>query len=270
VVRREAPVLTRRTLLAIVALAAVLVAASLLASLVPEPHSDAGVRLRLYGSHALWFTLLLALVALLVRGWSMSRLRLALALVALAALAIAGNALGWFAAVDPVKVAFGALAGAAFSRALERPWWLLPIGLLVPIADAWSVFSERGVTHEVVDRAAENPEWILWPTIATPIAGFPYESFGRIGIVDILFAGLFLGAAARWRWPAWRGVVAIALGLVLTSLLVFESTGIAVPALPMICVAGLLAYAPQLVSDGRSAWRGRAASQPPSPDSFTE
>lgn len=269
-VRREAPVLTRRRLLSLLAVMAAIVAVLLLAPLVPEPRTATGFRLRAYGTHGVWFVTLLVLASLVAPTWSAPRRRLAWMLVVLAAAVIAGNALELFRAVEPVKIMFGALAGAAFTRALERPWWLLPICLLVPAADAWSVFSERGVTNEVVDRAAENPEWILWPTIATPIAGYDYELFGRLGIVDVLFAGLFLGAASRWGWPIWRGILALALSLLLTSVLVFETSGIAVPALPMLCLACLVAYAPQLLGDARAAWRGRAGPGQGSSGSFTE
>jgi hypothetical protein len=228
------------------------------AQVVSPPHSVNGFRIRAYPIQLAWYLLVLLTVAQVVRAWNAPRVRLLLTLAVVAALVIGANAVGAFQPADPIKVVFAALAGAAFVSTLERPWWLLPIALLVPVADAWSVFSSRGVTHAVVHKAVERPEWILWPTIATPIAGLPYASFGRLGIVDVLFAALFLGAATRWGWPVWRGVVVLGLALLATSVLVLEGIGgIAIPALPMICVAFLVAYLPSLVRDLRADWRSR-------------
>jgi hypothetical protein len=243
--------------LRVIALCVVLGLVLALAQLLPPPHDAAGVRWRAYPSHALWYVLVLVTALSVVHLWRAPRARLLLALAAVAGLVIAANALGAFQAVDPIKVVFAALAGAAFVGSLERPWWLLPIALLVPIADAWSVFSSRGVTHAVVQKAAERPEWILWPTIATPVAGFPYDAFGRLGIVDILFASLFLGAAVRWGWSVRRGIVLLAAGLLASSVLALEVADIAIPALPLLCLAFLVAYGPALVRDLRADWRSR-------------
>lgn len=255
-VRREAPILTPVRWRLAALLFALLAAMLLLAPLVPEPQTATRFRLLAYPSHALWFLAIGALAATLAPLWQLPRRWLVAALVVAFALVIALNVASVPVASDLAKVAFGVLAGLAFVRALERPWWLVPIALCVPVADAWSVFSERGVTHAVVERGREDPAWIEWPTIASPIAGYGYESFGRIGIVDILFLALFLGAAVRWRLGVARGVVAMAIGFVLTSALVFEAVDLAVPALPLLCLAFLLAYAPGLWRDARDAARG--------------
>lgn len=238
------------------ALVALLAAMLLLAPFVPAPTSATEFRLLAYPSHAAWFLAIGALVATLAPLRLLPRRRLAYGIAAGFVVVVALNLLEVPVASDLAKVAFGTLAGFAFVRALERPWWLVPIAICVPVADAWSVFSERGVTNAVVDRAREDPAWIEWPTLASPIAGFPYEAFGRIGIVDILFLALFLGAAARWQLGVRRGVVAMSIGFVLTSALVFESVDLAVPALPLLCLAFLVAYAPALWRDARNAARG--------------
>lgn len=239
-----------------VALVAMLVAMLLLAPLVPEPKRSTEFRLLAYPSHALWFAALGALVVTVAPLWRMRLRWLGAALLGSLAAVIALNLLAVPVASDLAKISFGTLAGLGFVRTLERLWWLLPIAVCVPIADAWSVFSERGITNAVVDRAREEPAWIEWPTVASPIAGYPYEAFGRIGIVDILFLALFLGAAARWRLGTTRGVIALAAGFVGTSTLVFESVDLAVPALPLLCLAFLVAYAPALWRDARDAARG--------------
>ena len=84
----------------------------------------------------------------------------------------------------------------------------------------------------------------------------PYEAFGRLGIVDVLFCALFLGAAIRWSLGIRRAAVALVLGLVATSVIVVEGVDVAIPALPLLCIAYLLACGPALVRDARAAARG--------------
>ena len=251
-VLREAAVLSRRATLALgllAALAALLLALPLLLS----PTTDTQLRIAVYASHAAWFSTMVAFVAVVAGAWA-APLRLLLAgIVALLILVMVLNVLDVDVASDVAKVAFGAAAGTAFVRALERPWWLLPICLLVPLADAWSVFSSRGVTHAVVERSREEPRWLEWPTIATPIAGVPYEAFGRLGIVDVLFLAVFLGAAIRWSLGVRRAQVALVLGLLATSVIVVEGVDVAIPPLPLLCIAFLLACGPALLRDARQS-----------------
>lgn len=230
----------------------------LLAPLVPEPQTADGFRLRAYGTHVIWYPLVACAVVALTAWAGTLRLRvLVLASSAAFVLFMAGNVADVLPAADILKVVFGALVGAGFVRAVERPWWLVPIAICVPLTDAWSVYSERGVTRAIIDRAAEEPAWINWPTIATPIAGLPYEQFGRLGIVDVLFLALFLGVAQRWRFGVVLGVVTCSTGLLVTSILVLEGSDVAIPALPLLCVAFLVAYASPLWRDARAAWQQR-------------
>jgi hypothetical protein len=245
-------VVTRRTTLAallLVALAALLLALPLL----PGPVSDTDVRLAVYSSHAAWFSGIVAFAILIGGTWAAPARSLLIGVVALLALVIVLNVADIDVASDIAKIAFGALAGIAFVRAIERPWWLLPICLLVPLADAWSVFSSRGVTHAVVEASRTEPRWLDWPTIATPIAGVPYEAFGRIGIVDVLFLALFIGATIRWSLGIRRAAPALTLGLLATSVIVVEGVDVAIPALPLLCIAFLLACGPALLRDAHAA-----------------
>lgn len=241
----------------VLALLLVVMAVLLLgAPLLPEPRSLTQFRTWAYGSHIVFFGVVSAAVAVSVPVAALPRRWLLTAVGATFVGAVALNVLEVPVASDVVKFLFGAFAGAGLVRMIERPWWLVPICLCVPIADAWSVFSSKGVTNAVVERAQEDRAWIDWPTIATPIAGFPYESFGRIGIVDVLFIAVFLGAAARWRLGLWRCVAFLTAGFVGTSVLVFEDVATAVPALPLLCVAFLLGAGPGLWRDMRAAARG--------------
>jgi hypothetical protein len=221
----------------------------------PTPSTDTEIRIAVYASHATWFACLVAFVVVVAGAWATPTRQLVGWVFALLVLVAVLDVLDVDVASDLAKIAFGAAAGTAFVRAIERPWWLLPICVLVPLADAWSVFSSRGVTHAVVERAQEEPRWLDWPTIATPIAGVPYEAFGRLGIVDVLFLALFLGAAIRWSLGIRRAAPAVALGLLATSVIVVEGVDVAIPALPLLCIAFLLACGRALVRDALLASR---------------
>ena len=253
-VRAEAAILNRASVLRLAAPAVALVALLLLAPLAPEPRGAGQFRVQAYATHAVYFLAMGWFVLGLCGVQQLTRRRLTILLLALVAAVMVGNLMEWPVVTDLFKIAFGGVAGHAFVRAIERPWWLIPICVCVPLADAWSVFSSKGVTNAVIERAESNPTWIEWPTIATPIAGFPYDAFGRIGIVDVLFLGLFLGASIRWQLGVKRVLAATTLGFLATSALVFEGADIAVPALPLLCVAFLLAAAPALWRDARAAW----------------
>lgn len=242
--------------MAVGAISVAMAAVTWVARLLPLPETVQQFRIAAYGTHLIWFGLLVAAGFVVARSWNVPRASIATATLVSLVLAVLGIATGLDALADVAKAWFGALAGVAFARIVERPWWLLPIAVCVPLADAWSVYSSIGVTHAVLERAREEPRWIEWPTIATPIAGLPYESFGRLGIVDVLFASLFLGAAVRWRLGVRRVAAALVLGLLSTSVLVLEVDEVAVPALPLLCLAFLVACAPALLRDLRAASRG--------------
>ncbi|MCW2926660.1 MAG: hypothetical protein JWM86_628 [Thermoleophilia bacterium] len=247
--------MTRRVLVRSALLALVASAALALAPLLPGPTSLDEYRVAAYVSHAAWFALVTALAWSVAVAWP-APMRLLLAGVALSfALVVVLNVADVDIASDVAKLCFGSLAGVAFVRAIERPWWLLPIFLLVPAADAWSVFSDQGVTNQVVERARDEPRWIDWPTIASPVAGVDYEFLGRLGIVDVLFLALMLAATVRWGLGIRRALVLLPTGLLLTTILVIERPQDALPALPLLCVAFLLATGPALVRDARAAWR---------------
>jgi hypothetical protein len=230
----------------------------LLAPLAPLPRTEAQFQASAIVSTAGWFAVLVLLAAVVTGWWAAPRRRLATSIAAAFAVAMACNLLDAMVAADVAKAWFGALAGVAFVRAIERPWWLLPICVLVPAADAWSVFSSRGVTHAVIDRAAEEPRWIEWPTIGTPIVGMPYEAFGRIGTVDVLFIALMVAVARRWQLGVVRTAIALWAGMVATNVLVLRVEDLALPALPMLCVAFLCVQLPALVRDLRADLRSRS------------
>ncbi|MCW2959687.1 MAG: hypothetical protein JWM25_53 [Thermoleophilia bacterium] len=249
-VRRQAPLLT---LLFGVAVAAVL----LLAPLLPEPTSADSYRVALYLSGVVFFLLVGWFCASLLPLRARSVRWTVVAVIGLLAAVLTLNVLEVPVASDIAKVSFGALAGIGLARAIERPWWLLPICVCVPLADAWSVFSSKGVTNAVVERAKTEPAWIEWPTIAAPIAGLPYEYFGRLGIVDILFMTLFFAVAAFADLGLRRAAWILPLGFVATTAISAE-TELAIPALPILCLLFLILFMPALVRDLRAEFSTRS------------
>lgn len=237
--------------------AVALVAVWLVAPLLPQPTTLGAYRVAAYGSAAVFFALL-GVVAL---GAIHELLRLRTRTLVLGAVGafvavMALNVLDVEVASDAAKVVFALAAGTAVVRVIERPWWLVPVALCVPIADIWSVFSDKGVTKAVVNKAAEEPRWIDWPTIATPVAGYDYDAFGRLGIVDVFFLTIFLAAAVHWSLGARRLAVALPLTFVCTIVVVNEWIDTAVPALPLLCLAFLVLAWPGLWRDLRAEWTG--------------
>lgn len=228
----------------------------LLAPIVPSPTTVETYRVAAYGGAAAFFAFLGVVVwgavGVLER---MPTRSIVIGAVVAAVVVMVFNVVYVPVVSDAAKVTFAILAGAAMVRAIERPWWLLPVALCVPIADIWSVFSDRGVTKAVIDKAAEEPRWIDWPTIATPIIGFDYASFGRLGIVDVFFLTLFLAAAVRWQLGITRLAIALPLTFVATIVVVNEWIDTAVPALPLLCIAFLVLAWPGLWRDLRAEWQ---------------
>jgi hypothetical protein len=230
----------------------------LLAPLAPVPTTLTEFRISAYGSTLVFFLLVTGLVTALM-PWLLTvrGRRLAMAAGALLVGVVVLNVLHVPIASDITKVALGVTLGTALLFPIDRPWWLLPIGICVPLADAWSVYSSRGVTHAVVEHASTNRSFLDFPTIATPLLGFDYDFFGRIGIVDILFLTLFVAAGARWGLGVRRLLVALPLAMIATTVLAYESEGAAVPALPILCVAFLACTLPALWRDARAEFAAR-------------
>lgn len=248
-VRRQAPLLT-------LLFAALVAACLLLAPKLPAPPTERAYLASMYVSGVVFFLLVSHFCRSLLPLGRVRAAVLVAATLAFAAASIALNVAEVPVASDLAKVTFGALAGIGLARAIERPWWLLPICLCVPIADAWSVFSSHGVTNAVVEKAKDEPAWLEWPTIAAPIAGVPYEFFGRLGIVDILFLALFLAVASRAALGIARATWLLPLGFVATVAISAEFD-LAVPALPILCLLFLVLFLPALWRDLRADFATR-------------
>jgi hypothetical protein len=132
---------------------------------------------------------------------------------------------------------FGAMTclGWLFLKAFEELSWVVIVSLAIPFVDAYSVW--RGPTHSITQHHAGV---FTTFSVAFPVPG---GSAARLGLTDVLFFAIFLGAAARFRlrpFPTWLLMVA-GLGITIT-LTTYWSTG-GLPALPAISLGFLIANA---------------------------
>jgi hypothetical protein len=154
---------------------------------------------------------------------------LAVAAVSLVVLAVILE----FAGLDIAAVA---AVGWWFLGLFEALSWVLLVALLIVPVDAFSV--ARGPTKEIVEN---QPQVFNALSISFPLPG--QHSSAQLGLPDILFFSLFLGAAARfglrvgWTWLA----MALSFGTTLALAVGFDVAGL--PALPLLSAAFVLVNA---------------------------
>jgi len=186
----------------------------------------------------------LVLLALPLRTWR-GTLAVGVAFVVLAVVLQVAHA--------PVFANFARLAATTllgwwFLSLFESVWWVVLVALIVPWVDAYSVW--RGPTKEIVTHHA-HVFTVL--SFAFPVPG--EHAAANLGIPDLLFFALFLGAAARfglrvlWTWVA----LVAALGLTIALTVWLDLSGL--PALPGIAVGFLVPNADLL-------WRERRRARP--------
>jgi hypothetical protein len=161
---------------------------------------------------------------------------LAVAAVSLVVLAVILEWAGLDIAANFVKLAAVAAVGWWFLGLFEALSWVLLVALLIVPVDAFSV--ARGPTKEIVEN---QPEVFNALSVSFPLPG--QHSSAQLGLPDILFFSLFLGAAARfglrvgWTWVA----MALSFGTTLALAVGFDVAGL--PALPLLSAAFVLVNA---------------------------
>lgn len=112
-----------------------------------------------------------------------------------------------------------------FLTFFESVLWVALVALIIPIVDSFSVW--RGPTRHIVE---EQPQIFDVFSFAFPSPGG--ESSANLGLPDLLFFALFLGAAARWNLRVgWTWIaLTLSLGLTMWLAVVWDVGGL--PALP--------------------------------------
>lgn len=180
--------------------------------------------------------IVLSLAALLV--WGMLPLRrlgrrLPLVTVAALPLAILFAWLGWVPLANVAKIAAAAALGIWIAEELERVSWVVIVAGVSAAVDIVSVAA--GPTKAILDK---GPVVVGYFIVAVTWMGYTYaEAFTGLGISDVIFYALYLGAARRFGLRARLSAVAMVASFLGTIALAMWWT--ALPALPLLSAAFL-------------------------------
>jgi hypothetical protein len=159
------------------------------------------------------------------------------AAAAIALVTLVLDRLGFDVAANFGKLAATTLVAWWFLSYFERLSWVVMVAAIIPLVDSISVW--RGPTRHIVE---ERPEVFGALSYAYPV---PDGSF-QLGLPDLLFFGLFLGAAARWGLriaATWVALVA-SFGLTMALAIYVDPLDLGgLPALPLLSLAFLAANA---------------------------
>jgi hypothetical protein len=170
------------------------------------------------------------LVWLALPLWS-SRLTLPLGL-ACVLLALAMSKLHWPVGSNFCKLGALTFIGWAFLTLFEEISWVVIVALLIPWVDAYSVW--RGPT-----KAITSSHTHVFGALSVAFV-VPGGGAARLGLPDVLFFAVFLGASVRFRLrPGWT-FFAMLVGLGVTMVLATWLTVSGLPALPGISLGFLL------------------------------
>jgi hypothetical protein len=190
--------------------------------------------------------------------WRSPVLQLFLAALAFIALAVVLEAAGAKTPANFSKLAAMTALGWVFLRYFEEAAWVVLVAVIVPWVDAYSVW--RGPTHHIVTHR-QHVFTLL--SFAFPVPG--ENGAARLGMPDLLFFALFLGAAARfrlrvgWTWLALTASLGATISLAtwLQELFPDKNFG-GLPALPLLSLGFLLPNADLL-------WRAVRKQRPARP-----
>jgi hypothetical protein len=138
-----------------------------------------------------------------------------------------------------------------FLRYFESVLWVALVALVIPLVDSFSVW--RGPTRHIVE---EQPR--VFEVFSFAFASPGGETSANLGLPDLLFFALFLGAAARWHLRVGWTWVALTASLGATMLLAVEWDVAGLPALPGLALGFLIPNADLLVRDFRRWRRSRS------------
>lgn len=141
----------------------------------------------------------------------------------------------WAAFVVMVSLLLGgSTIGTVIGRAIQHAGQLFVVGVVFTLADTFSVFHPAGPSAVIVSA---GPSLISFLALPWPVLG-SNEFAPVLGVGDVVGAALFVGASRAHELPVRRTVVALAVGLVATMLIVWW-TELPIPALPLMSLAVL-------------------------------
>ena len=131
------------------------------------------------------------------------------------------------------KLAAVTLLAFWFLSYFETAAWVVIVALIIPWVDAISVW--RGPTKHIVTR---QPELFTTFSFAFPVPG--EANTAQLGLPDLMFFALFLGAADRWglRTKLTWAAMALSFGATLALTVAFDIGGL--PALPLLALGFLM------------------------------
>ena len=215
-----------------------------------------------YATHEQWFGLSLwpslgficlvlipavfGLVWLVLPAWSAPLRQLFAIALAFGVAAVALQSASAAPVANFAKLGAMTFAAWCFLRFFEELSWVVLVACIVPFVDSYSVW--RGPTNTIVK---EKPQVFDALSFAFPVPGS--NDAARLGLPDLLFVALFLGAAARWQLrTGWTWICLVAgLGATMALATWWELGGL--PALPLLSLGFLLPNADLLWREVRSA-----------------
>ena len=178
----------------------------------------------------------LTLAAVLV--WGMLPLRalgrrLPLITVVALPLAVLFVRLGWVPPANVAKIVAAGALGIWIAEELERLSWIVLVAVVSAVVDIASV--AVGPTKAILDK---GPVVIGYFTIGVTWAGYTYaEAFTGLGVSDMIFFAVYLGAARRFGLRTGWSAVAMVGSFLATIAVAMWWT--ALPALPLLSAAFL-------------------------------
>jgi hypothetical protein len=181
----------------------------------------------------LWFLVIPAVFALVYFALPLWRMPWLLkAGIGMVALAVVLSVVGLDVLANFAKLGAVTLLAWWFLSFFETSAWVATVAVIIPWVDALSVW--RGPTKQIVTHKRE-----LFTTFsfAFPVPG--ENDTAQLGLPDLLFFALFLGAAARWKLRVrltWLAMT-LSFGATLALTVAFDIGGL--PALPLLSLGFL-------------------------------
>ena len=159
--------------------------------------------------------------------------RLPLLTVAALPLAVLLVWLGWVPLANVVKIVATAALGMWIAAELEKLSWIVIVAAVSAVVDIASVAA--GPTKAII---GQGPVVVGYFTVAITGFGYTYaEPLMGLGVSDVIFFALYLGAARRFRLRVgWSAVAMVGSFLATIAAAMFWT---ALPALPLLSVAFL-------------------------------